>query len=77
MNMKKALYGLGMLATGVGIGAVAALLYAPKTGKETRKLISRKAEDGVDFVTERGRELRRQAEGALEKGKGLATKLVA
>lgn len=77
MNMRKALYGLGMLATGIGIGAVTALLYAPKTGKETRKMISRKAEDGVEFVSERGREIRRQAGEALEKGKGLATKLVA
>ncbi len=77
MNTKKALYGLGMLATGAGIGAVVALLYAPKTGKETRKMISRKAEDSVDFVSERGREFRRQAGEALEKGKGFATKLVA
>jgi len=77
MTTKKALYGLGMFATGVGIGAVTALLYAPKTGKETRKILSRKAEDSVDFVSERGREIRRQAGEALEKGKGLATKLVA
>jgi gas vesicle protein len=77
MNTKKALFGLGMLATGMGIGAITALLYAPKTGKETRKLISRKAEDGVDFVSERGREIRRQAEEAFEKGKGLATRIVA
>ena len=34
MNGKQVLYGLGMLATGIGIGAVTALLYAPKTGKE-------------------------------------------
>jgi gas vesicle protein len=77
MDMKKALYGLGMLATGVGIGAAAALLYAPKTGKETRKLISRKAEDSLDFVSQQGREIRRQAGEALERGKEFATKLVA
>jgi len=77
MNMKRVLYGLGMLATGIGIGAVTALLYAPKTGKETRKMISRKAEDGMDFVTEQGREIRKQAEEAFEKGKEFAVKLVA
>jgi gas vesicle protein len=77
MNIKRVLYGLGMVATGVGIGAVTALLYAPKSGKETRKLISRKAEDSVDFVSERGREIRKQAEEAFEKGKELAIKLVA
>ncbi|HUZ47864.1 MAG TPA: YtxH domain-containing protein [Terriglobia bacterium] len=77
MNMKKVLYGLGMVATGVGIGAVTALLYAPKTGKETRKLIARKAEDGMDYVSEQSREIRRQAEDAFEKGKEFAIKLVA
>ncbi len=77
MDMKKVLYGLGMVATGVGIGAVTALLYAPKSGKETRKLISRKAEDGMDYVSEQTREIRRQAEEAFEKGKEFAIKLVA
>jgi gas vesicle protein len=77
MNMRKVLYGLGMVATGIGIGAVTALLYAPKTGKETRKMLSRKAEDSMDFVSEQGREIRRQAEGAFEKGKEFAIKLVA
>jgi gas vesicle protein len=75
--MKKILYGLGMLATGAGIGAVTALLYAPQNGKATRKLISRKAEDSVDYVSERGHEIRRQAEEAFEKGKELAIRLVA
>ncbi|MCL5005122.1 MAG: YtxH domain-containing protein [Acidobacteria bacterium] len=77
MNMKKVLYGLGMVAAGAGIGAVTALLYAPQSGKETRKLISRKAEDSVDYVTERGRDIRKQAEEAFEKGREFAIKLVA
>lgn len=75
--MKKILYGLGMLATGAGIGAVTALLYAPQSGKATRKLISRKAEDGIDYVSERGHEIRKQAGEALEKGKEFAMRLVA
>lgn len=77
MNNKKVLYGLGMLATGIGLGAVTALLYAPKSGKDTRKMISRKAEDGMDYVSEQSREIRRQAEEAFEKGKEFAIKLVA
>ncbi|MCL5671757.1 MAG: YtxH domain-containing protein [Acidobacteria bacterium] len=77
MNMKKVLYGLGMLAAGAGIGAVTALLYAPKSGKETRKMITRKAEDSMDFVSERACEIRKQAEEAFERGKELAVKLVA
>jgi gas vesicle protein len=35
---------------GAGIGAVLALLFAPKSGRETRELIARSANDGRDFV---------------------------
>jgi gas vesicle protein len=77
MKTKSVLYGLGILTAGVGIGAAMGLLYAPQSGRQTRKLISRAAEDGADFVAERTREIRRQAEDAFERGKVLAIKLVA
>ena len=37
---------------GAAIGAGIALLYAPKSGKETRKYLRRKAEDARDTVVE-------------------------
>ena len=36
---------------GAGIGAVLALILAPKSGKETRNFIAKTAADGKDFVT--------------------------
>jgi gas vesicle protein len=36
---------------GAGIGAVLALLFAPKTGRETRDAIARRANEGRDFVS--------------------------
>jgi len=36
---------------GAGIGAVLALLFAPKAGKDTRDLISKTAADGKDYIT--------------------------
>jgi gas vesicle protein len=77
MKMKSVFYGLGILTAGLGIGTAMGLFYAPQSGRKTRKLISRAAEDGADFVAERGREIRRQAEGAFERGKVLAIRLVA
>jgi gas vesicle protein len=77
MKMKNVFYGLGILTAGLGIGTTMGLLYAPQSGRQTRKLISRAAEDGADFVAERSREIRRQAEDAFERGKVLAIKLVA
>jgi gas vesicle protein len=44
--------GIGVLA-GVVIGGTIALLYAPESGKETRKLIKDKAVDVVDAAKER------------------------
>jgi gas vesicle protein len=41
------------LASGAVIGGVIALLYAPKTGKETRQLIKDKAINAVDIARER------------------------
>lgn len=59
---------------GMGIGAILALLFAPKSGKETRDYLAQKAEEGKEYVTVRGRELRKQAEDAVEKAKDVVTK---
>ena len=45
---------------GAGIGAALALLFAPKSGRETRELIARTANDSRDFLANKvteGREL--------------------
>jgi gas vesicle protein len=42
-------FGVGLL-TGAVIGGVIALLYAPKTGTETRQMIKDKASSVVDAV---------------------------
>jgi gas vesicle protein len=36
---------------GAGIGAVLALVFAPKSGKETRDIIAKTATDGREFIT--------------------------
>jgi len=48
--------GVGCFLAGIGVGAIVALLLAPKTGQQTRKLIARKAEEGRDYMASRGRE---------------------
>jgi len=66
--------GIGCFLVGVGVGGAVALLLAPRTGEQTRKLIAKKAEEGKDYMASKGREFRGQAEELLEKGKGLVTK---
>ncbi len=65
---------VGFFLAGLGIGAVIALLFAPRSGKETRDMIVQKAEEGRDFVMTKGEEIRQQAEDAVEKGKDLVNK---
>jgi gas vesicle protein len=60
---------------GFSVGAVVALLLAPKSGEETRELIGKKAEEGRDYVTAKGKEFRRAAEDLVDKGKDLVAKI--
>lgn len=60
---------LGFFLAGLGIGAILALLFAPKSGEETRKYISGKAEEGRDYLNTKSKEIREQAEEWVEKGK--------
>jgi len=65
---------LGFFLAGLGMGAILALLFAPRSGKETREYIAGKAEEGREYVKAKTEDLRRQAEGAVDKGKDLVTK---
>lgn len=75
MCENKGLNYLGFFIAGAGIGAGIALLFAPRTGKETRKYLARRAEDGKEFVSTTGRDVFRTAEDAVERGKDWANKL--
>jgi gas vesicle protein len=55
------------LLAGAGIGAVLALLFAPKSGRETRELIARTATDSRDFVTSKVTEGRQYVEDRSRK----------
>jgi len=54
---------------GLGFGAIAGILYAPRAGSETREALLSKAEEGRDFVRERARQARDQATGWADRGR--------
>ena len=57
MNKDNAIgFGIGLLA-GAVIGGVIALLYAPKSGKETRQLIKDRATEVMGAVKEKSSEV--------------------
>ena len=57
--------------TGMSIGALIGILFAPQSGRETREYISGRAEEGKDFLSRKGREYREQAVDYVERGKGV------
>jgi gas vesicle protein len=54
---------------GLGFGAIAGVLYAPRAGDETRQALRSRAEEGREFVRERARQAREQAAGWAERGR--------
>jgi gas vesicle protein len=42
---------------GIGAGSVVALLWAPRSGRETRRYISRSVEGAGEYLTEHGQEI--------------------
>lgn len=54
---------------GLGLGVAAGLLFAPKSGPETRDLLISKANEGTEYLKRRTAEVRDQASDVIERGK--------
>jgi gas vesicle protein len=54
---------------GLGLGALAGVLYAPRSGDETREVLRAKAEEGRDYVRNRARDAKDQASQWADRGR--------
>jgi gas vesicle protein len=54
---------------GLGLGVAAGVLFAPKSGSETREFLLSKANESADLARRRAEEAREAAEEALNRGK--------
>ncbi|MCC6390660.1 MAG: YtxH domain-containing protein [Bryobacterales bacterium] len=59
---------------GLGIGVAVGILFAPKSGEETRELIRSKAGDGRDVIKRRTGELRESAADLVDRGKSAVSR---
>lgn len=61
--------GLSSFLLGLGVGIGVGVLFAPKTGRETREMLKGKADEGKEYLRRRGTELRDSAGDIIERGK--------
>ena len=61
--------GFSSFLLGLGVGIGIGMLFAPKTGSETRQLIKDKTGEGTDYLKQRGTELKDSAGDLLDQGK--------
>ena len=54
---------------GLGLGVAVGLLFAPKSGQETRQLIASKAGESKDYLKKQSSTIRDTANEALERGR--------
>ena len=59
---------------GLGIGSLVGVLFAPKSGEETREYLSLRADEGREYAQRKARELRERAEDLVERSKQAASR---
>jgi gas vesicle protein len=58
---------------GLGLGALAGVLYAPRSGAETRDVLRARAEEGREYVRNRAQVARDQAQQWADRGREAVT----
>jgi len=54
---------------GIGVGVAVGMLFAPKSGDETRDLLLSKADEGKEYLRKRSEDLREGASDLVDRGR--------
>jgi gas vesicle protein len=57
---------------GAALGATVALLYAPQSGKDTRRYIRKKTREGTEVLAETGRDFMDKGRDLYDRGRKVA-----
>ncbi len=68
--------GVAWFLAGLGVGALIGVLYAPKSGRETREDLAKSAQEGSEYLRARGRQAAERASQMVDKGKEQVTEYV-
>lgn len=61
--------GLAWFLAGLGVGALVGVLYAPKSGRETRDDIAQGAREGTEYLRTKGKQAAKQVGDLVDRGK--------
>jgi gas vesicle protein len=61
--------GLSSFLLGLGVGVGIGMLFAPKSGQETREILKNKAGESGEYLKQRGTEFKQSATEWVDKGK--------
>jgi gas vesicle protein len=67
---------LGWFLAGLGVGALVGILYAPKSGRETREQIASGAREGTEYLRARSQQVAEKVGVLVDKGKEQAGEFV-
>src|SRR5437879_8328204 len=56
---------------GLGLGTLAGVLYAPRSGNETREALRSKAEEGREYMRHRATDAKSQANDWVDRGRDM------
>jgi gas vesicle protein len=65
---------ISLFVVGLGVGALIGILFAPKSGEETRDYLSSRADEGREYAQKKARELRERAEDLIERSKEIMSR---
>lgn len=63
----------GWFLAGLGLGAVVGVMYAPRSGSETREVLRARAEEGREYMKNRAREAKDQASEWVDRGRDVVS----
>ena len=69
MAEESKIQGLAWFLAGLGVGALVGILYAPKSGKETREDLVSGAREGTEYLRNRTRQAAQEMGAIVDKGR--------